>query len=74
MDLSIYNDIPKYNQNVSSYYQQNSTKEILSHICTMLLNNAPISLVKMNLRILFEKVWSQQCPFCYITFYTWILE
>ena len=42
----IYNSIFKYNQNLSSYQQQNYTRVILCHNCTLLLNNAPISLVE----------------------------
>ena len=45
MNLSIYNNISKYNQKISPDQQQKSTRGILYH-CIVLLNNARISLVE----------------------------
>ena len=56
MNLSIYNNRFKYNQNLSSYQQQKYTSEILCHNCTLLLKNAPIGLVQNEPLGFFQKM------------------
>ena len=51
MNLFIYNNIPKYNQKLSSYLQKISTREILYHMVFEYL----LFLLKMSLRNFFLK-------------------
>ena len=44
MNLSVYDNIPKYNQNFSSYQEKKSIRRSVCHNCTWLLNNAPTNL------------------------------
>ena len=56
MNLSIYSNRFKYNQNLSSYQQQKYTSEILCHNCTLLLKNTPIGLVQNEPLGFFQKM------------------
>ena len=56
MNLSIYNNRFKYNQNLSSYQQQKYTSEILCHNCTLLLKNTSIGLVQNEPLGFFQKM------------------
>ena len=46
MNLSIHNNIAKYNQNLSSHQQEKSTWGILCHNCAGLLKSATTSSIE----------------------------
>ena len=56
INLSIYNNIFKYNQNLLSYYQQKYTREMICRNWNLFFNNAPTSYFENELWIFFKKM------------------